>query len=353
MKNMIKSLLIAVCMISAVSVSAQEPAPAAKASDFSVGDTIVIKKDHERYLTGEKMSKWVYDVEHTIQQVGGRRFPEGILIRGIISWVGPDDIINKTDHPEETAAQQQAKEEAAAQQQAKEEAAAQQQAKEEAAAQQQAKEEAAKQAAEQQKQEQQQAQSEEQQSEPQETSNVVVEEDKAPVQEAHDSEPQQIQGEEPAYVIGDGLNTIRQLIKTENKRRKELKKISETALCPIVIDEHVKKYLKEEGKSLDCIPSKNEKVYLRLTSNIAKGGVSHNMTKEVHPSAIEIAKKVASIIPLPFMGIDFVTEDITKPQTHSSYSILEVNSSPGFAMHMLPAIGEPVDVGEYAIKVLF
>lgn len=193
MKNMIKSLLIAVCMISAVSVSAQEPAPAAKASDFSVGDTIVIKKDHERYLTGEKMSKWVYDVEHTIQQVGGRRFPEGILIRGIISWVGPDDIINKTDHPEETAAQQQAKEEAAAQQQAKEEAAAQQQAKEEAA----------KQAAEQQKQEQQQAQSEEQQSEPQETSNVVVEEDKAPVQEAHDSEPQQIQEEEPAYVIGE------------------------------------------------------------------------------------------------------------------------------------------------------
>jgi len=158
---------------------------------------------------------------------------------------------------------------------------------------------------------------------------------------------------EPAYVIGDGLNTIKQLIKTENKRRKELKKISETSLCPIVIDEHVKKYLKEEGKSLDYIPNKNEKVYLRLTSNIAKGGISHNMTKEVHPSAIEIAKKVASIIPLPFMGIDFVTEDITKPQTYGSYSILEVNSSPGFAMHMLPAVGEPVDVGEYAIKVLF
>ena len=158
---------------------------------------------------------------------------------------------------------------------------------------------------------------------------------------------------EPAYVIGDGINTIKQLIKTENKRRKELKKVAETALCPIVIDEHVKKYLKEEGKSLDYIPNRNEKVYLRLTSNIAKGGVSHNLTKEVHPSAIEIAKKVASIIPLPFMGIDFVTEDITKPQIYGSYCILEVNSSPGFAMHMLPAVGEPVDVGEYAIKVLF
>ena len=117
MKNMIKSLLIAVCMISAVSVSAQESAPAAQASDFSVGDTIVIKKDHERYLTGEKMSKWVYNVEHTIQQIGTKRFPEGILIRGIISWVGPDDIINKSEHPEEAAENQAAKEQAAKQQQ--------------------------------------------------------------------------------------------------------------------------------------------------------------------------------------------------------------------------------------------
>ena len=158
---------------------------------------------------------------------------------------------------------------------------------------------------------------------------------------------------EPAYVIGDGLNTIKQLAKIESKRRAEIKKTVNSALCPIVIDEHVKKYLKEEGKSLDYIPSKDEKVYLRLTSNIAKGGVSHNVTSVVHPSVIEIAKKVAEIIPLPFMGIDFITEDITKPQTYNSYRILEVNSSPGFAMHLLPAVGEPIDVGEYAIKVLF
>ncbi len=72
----------------------------------------MIKKDHERYLTGEKMSKWVYNVEHTIQQVGGKRWPNGILVRGIYSWVGPDDILNKTKHPEAAAANQEAKEQA-------------------------------------------------------------------------------------------------------------------------------------------------------------------------------------------------------------------------------------------------
>ncbi len=62
---------------------------------WQVGDTIVVKKTTERYLTGERPSKWVYLVEHSIQQVGGKRFPNGLLIRGIYSWLGPDDILLK------------------------------------------------------------------------------------------------------------------------------------------------------------------------------------------------------------------------------------------------------------------
>ena len=72
----------------------------------------MIKKDHERYLTGEKMSKWVYDVEHTIQQVGSRRFPNGLLLRGIISWVDPNSLINKSQNREAAEAEQRAKAEA-------------------------------------------------------------------------------------------------------------------------------------------------------------------------------------------------------------------------------------------------
>ena len=113
MYKLVKTILIASGLtLAAVTVSAQEAAPAAQLSDFAVGDTIVIKKDHERYLTGEKMSKWVYDVEHTIQQVGGKRWPNGILIRGIYSWVGPDDILNKSKHPEQAAANEEAKQQA-------------------------------------------------------------------------------------------------------------------------------------------------------------------------------------------------------------------------------------------------
>ncbi len=59
---------------------------------FQKGDTIVIKKSEKYYLTGEVMSEWVYYVRHVILQVGGKRFPNGVLINGIYSWVDPQGL---------------------------------------------------------------------------------------------------------------------------------------------------------------------------------------------------------------------------------------------------------------------
>lgn len=66
---------------------------------IKVGDSILIHKDTLHYLTGERISKWVYDKTHTIQQVGGKRYPYGILIQGVYSWVYPGSI--NPLHPEQ------------------------------------------------------------------------------------------------------------------------------------------------------------------------------------------------------------------------------------------------------------
>lgn len=69
---------------------------------FKSGDTIVINKEVVRYLTGEEPSNWVYYVRHTILQVGGKRFPDGILVNGIMSWIGKEGAY-LTGTPEMTA----------------------------------------------------------------------------------------------------------------------------------------------------------------------------------------------------------------------------------------------------------
>ena len=54
---------------------------------YAEGDTIVVPIKIRKYLTGERISLWVYNTTHVIKQIGGERFPNGILLEGINSWV--------------------------------------------------------------------------------------------------------------------------------------------------------------------------------------------------------------------------------------------------------------------------
>lgn len=101
----IKSILIAATLISATAVStmsAQQDAAPAHQWKVALGDTVMIKRDATKYLTGETPSSWVYSKPHTVGQLGTERFPEGILLFNINSWVGENDIVPV--HPREQQA---------------------------------------------------------------------------------------------------------------------------------------------------------------------------------------------------------------------------------------------------------
>lgn len=56
---------------------------------FCPGDTVVINRGAINYITGQEMSRWVYNVPHLVGQVDGKRYPNCILIGNITSWVDP------------------------------------------------------------------------------------------------------------------------------------------------------------------------------------------------------------------------------------------------------------------------
>lgn len=64
------------------------------AQSIHVGDTIMVKPTVRHYLTGERISTWVYDIPHTISQVGSSYYPNGVLlnIEGARSWLGNNDV---------------------------------------------------------------------------------------------------------------------------------------------------------------------------------------------------------------------------------------------------------------------
>jgi glutamate--cysteine ligase len=156
---------------------------------------------------------------------------------------------------------------------------------------------------------------------------------------------------EPAHVIGNGINTILELAIAETQRRMFPRT---NALCPILIDETVEKYLSKNGLSLNSIPANDEKVYLRENSNVASGGLCIDYTDRVDMSVIENCIKVFEAFPnLPYAGIDYMTEDCEALQTRQMYRILEVNSNPGIHMHASPAIGESRNIAAPLTDLIF
>lgn len=109
MKNVFNNMIKA-CAFLLLAVGAALPAqavePTAKqplvyeggTQQIKVGDSIWVHKDTLYYLTGERISKWVYTKPHAVQQVGGKRYPHAVLLQGILSWVYPGSIVPV--HPE-------------------------------------------------------------------------------------------------------------------------------------------------------------------------------------------------------------------------------------------------------------
>jgi len=82
-----KFIIAIVAMSVAIGASAQDSQYSVKA-----GDKVQVSRNCATYLTGEKIASWVYDEPQTILKVGGKRFPNGVLLAGICSWVSLEAV---------------------------------------------------------------------------------------------------------------------------------------------------------------------------------------------------------------------------------------------------------------------
>ena len=95
---------ILICATAVSYLSAQQTVPAqAHSWQVAVGDSVMIKRECQKYLTGETPSAWVWDKVHTVRQLGSKRFPEGILLMNIYSWMCEDCLVPANAKEEELA----------------------------------------------------------------------------------------------------------------------------------------------------------------------------------------------------------------------------------------------------------
>jgi len=156
----------------------------------------------------------------------------------------------------------------------------------------------------------------------------------------------------PAHVIGNGKDTIQQLIDTTNLDPRRGYG-HENVLTEIDVDRDTLDLLEKLNYTVDSVPKNGEIVYLKSTANLSTGGTSVDVTDMMHPENVFLCERISRVIGLDICGVDIMAENLTQPLKENGGCILEVNAAPGFRMHLAPSEGLPRNVASPVIDMLY
>jgi cyanophycin synthetase len=152
---------------------------------------------------------------------------------------------------------------------------------------------------------------------------------------------------EPAFIIGDGEQTIQELINLKNKNLHEYRN-------KIEVDNKLKHFLAKENLELNYIPDSDEKIHLRGNSNISEGGTPTKINLDnVHPDNIEMLEKTAFLSGIKIAGIDLLIEDISKSWKDQKSAIIEVNYGPAMRAHFLSQEKPSLEIPRKILRTIF
>lgn len=155
----------------------------------------------------------------------------------------------------------------------------------------------------------------------------------------------------PAYIVGNGKETLQELIDKKNKIRS---KNPYTATKLIKISSTRKEELAKINLFMDSIIEKGKKINLQKVANVSAGGENEDVTNLVHPLFQKICTEIIKVFPNLFMGgIDIQAEDISQDPKAQEWAVIEVNANPDLQMHHFPVHGEKRDVSGVLIDSLF
>ncbi len=143
----------------------------------------------------------------------------------------------------------------------------------------------------------------------------------------------------PASIQGDGVQTVRQLIRKQSRRRQA----ATHGESRIPMDRETARCVEKVGYAMDTVLPEGVTIPVRKTANLHTGGTIHDVTGQLHPDLADAAREAAQALELPVTGLDFIVKSVTKP----AHVIIEANERPGLANH------EPQPTAERFIDLLF
>ena len=128
-------------------------------------------------------------------------------------------------------------------------------------------------------------------------------------------------------VFGDGVSTVLELLEQREARRLA-DPIASTQVGKLQFDGHLDRNLKRQGLTLQSRVPKGMSVRLHDIAMRGTGADMSDLTDVTHETVRLMSESIGQAMRMPVVGIDYVTEDISKPPTQDC-GFLEANAIPG------------------------
>src|SRR5699024_6948006 len=151
----------------------------------------------------------------------------------------------------------------------------------------------------------------------------------------------------PAYVRGNGRDSIKELIDEKNTIRRKCAHLRKKLIKP---DSSMKSFLKYYDYSLETIPDNNEYVLLISVSNTSLGGEMVDITRLVSQEIKDIA--INALAALPDMvsgGVDIMMDSFEDKNP----AVIEINAFPLLQSTIYPTYSPATDPQTYFLNSFY
>jgi D-alanine-D-alanine ligase-like ATP-grasp enzyme len=148
-------------------------------------------------------------------------------------------------------------------------------------------------------------------------------------------------------VVGNGVNSIDQLIDTENSTREDMGLLA--CMYPIAKGKQTTDYLARQGLTLAKVPKKGAVIELYFRISLAPGGTVDVVNQATIPDVNRaLFLRVLKLFNANILGVDVIfSEGIDTPYNLQKCIFLEVNSRPYLRMHQYPRHTKKEDLTQY------
>lgn len=153
----------------------------------------------------------------------------------------------------------------------------------------------------------------------------------------------------PANVLGDGVHTIKQLVKIKNEDPRYYKFFN---TYTIKTGKTETDHLATQGLRWTDVLKKGQRIFLRKNSNVSTGGDPIDYTDEMHETYKKIAEKAAKSVEAKFCGVDMIVKNMHQAANSSNHSTIEINFNPALQMHEFPAEGKKRNTAKIVLDIL-